>query len=280
MMRRVSILPAIGALLLAFASTFAQDQQTKNYTKADFINVDGASLNDKIERAVRQFKSSRQGDTLWLAYHFPPREDAYVGMFSGVYYRDSDGIKLERKEDPSQVAVFLLTDATGSQPKFTKVKTFNLAEPYVFENRPVYWLGNVDANQSVAVIEGAMRADLLNKDLTRGALRAIAVHNSPRAIPLLKDVASKETDVELQRSAISNLSRIKTQDGLNALIELYDNAGSDTLKEEIIAGIARNESRRAMDKLLAIAKNDPSPKMRQRAIRRLSTSRGPGVWVN
>jgi len=280
MMRRVSILPTIGALLLAFASAFAQDQQTKNYTKADFINVDGASLNDKIERAVRQFKSSRQGDTLWLAYHFPPREGAYAGMFSGVYYRDSDGIKLERKEDPSQVAVFLLTDATGSQPKFTKVKTFNLAEPYVFENRPVYWLGNVDANQSLAVIESAMRADLQNKDLTRGALRAIAVHNSPRAIPLLKEVASKETDVELQRSAISNLSRVKTQDGLDALVDLYDNAGSDTLKEEIIAGIARNESRRATDKLLAIAKNDPSPKMRQRAIRRLSTNRGPGVWVN
>ncbi len=279
-MRRVSILPAIGALLLAFASTFAQDQQTKNYTKADFINVDGSSLNDKIDRAVKQFKSSRQGDTVWLAYHFPPREDAYVGMFSGVYYRDSDGIKLERKEDPSQVAVFLLTDATGSQPKFTKVKTFNLAEPYVFENRPVYWLGNVDANQSVAVIEGAMRADLLNKDLTRGALRAISVHNSPRAIPLLKEVVSKETDVELQRSAISNLSRIKTQDGLDALIELYDNAGNDTLKEEIIAGIARNESRKATDKLLAIAKSDANPKMRQRAIRRLSTSRGPGVWVN
>ncbi|MGH9835094.1 MAG: HEAT repeat domain-containing protein [Blastocatellia bacterium] len=279
-MRRVSILPAIGAMLLAFASTFAQDQQTKNYTKADFINVDGASLNDKIDRAVKQFKSSRQGDTLWLAYHFPPREDAYVGMFSGVYYRDSDGIKLERKEDPNQVAVFLLTDATGSQPKLTKVKTFNLAEPYVFENRPVYWLGNVDANQSVAVIESAMRADLLNKDLTRGALRAIAVHNSPRSIPLLKEVVSKETNVELQRSAISNLSRIKTQDGLDALVDLYDNAGSDILKEEIIAGIARNESRKATDKLLAIAKNDPNPKMRQRAIRRLSTSRGPGVWVN
>ncbi len=279
-MRRVSILPAIGALLIAFASTFAQDQQTKNYTKTDFINVDGASLNDRIERAVRQFKSSRQGDTVWLAYHFPPREDAYVGMFSGVYYRDSDGIKLERKEDPNQVAVFLLTDATGSQPKFTKVKTFNLAEPYVFENRPVYWLGNVDANQSVAVIESAMRANMQSKDLTRGALRAIAVHNSPRAIPLLKDVASKETDVELQRSAISNLSRIKTQDGLDALSDLYDNAGSDTLKEEIIAGIARNESRKATDKLLAIAKNDPNPRMRQRAIRRLSTNRGPGVWVN
>ncbi|MCG3162247.1 MAG: hypothetical protein JMDDDDMK_03487 [Acidobacteria bacterium] len=275
-MRRVSILPAIVAVICAL--TFAQDQ--RSYTRGDFINVEGSSLNDKIDRAVKQFKSSRQGDTVWLAYHFPARDNSYVGMFSGTIYRDSDGIKLERKEDLTQIAVFLLTDASGSQPKFTRVKTLNLSEPYVFENRPVYWLGNVDANQSIAALEGAMRADAQNRDLARGALRAIAVHNSPRSIALLKEIAAKDADVEIQRSAISNLSRIKTDDGLNALAELYDSAASDTLKEEIISGIARNESRKAMDKLQAIARNDANPKMRQRAIRRLSTVRGSGVWVN
>lgn len=275
-MRRVSILPAIVALICAL--TFAQDQ--RSYARADFINVEGSSLNDKIDRAVKQFKSSRQGDTVWLAYHFPARDNSHVGMFSGTIYRDSDGIKLERREDLTQIAVFLLTDASGSQPKFTRVKTLNLSEPYVFENRPVYWLGNVDANQSIAALEGAMRADAQNRDLARGALRAIAVHNSLRSISLLKEIAAKDADVEIQRSAISNLSRIKTDDGLNALVELYDSSASDTLKEEIISGIARNESRKAMDKLQAIARNDANPKMRQRAIRRLSTVRGSGVWVN
>jgi hypothetical protein len=275
-MQRVSILLTIVAL--TFALTFAQDQ--RSYTRADFINIDGSSLNDKIDRAVKQFKSSRQGDTVWLAYHFPPRESSHVGMFSGTIYRDSDGIKLERGEDITQIAVFLLTDASGSQPKFTRVKTLNLSEPYVFENRHVYWLGNVDANQSIAALEGAMRADAQNRDLARGALRAIAIHNSPRSIALLKEVATKDSDIEIQRSAISNLSRVKTDDGLNALIELYDSAANDTLKEEIIAGIARNESRKAMDKLQAIAKNDANPKMRQRAIRRLSTVRGTGIWIN
>jgi hypothetical protein len=65
------------------------------------------------------------------------------------------------------------------------------------------------------------------------------------------------------------------------LIDLYDGAASDTLKEEIIGGIARNESRKAMDKLQEIAKNDANPKMRQRAIRRLSTSsRESGAWIH
>jgi hypothetical protein len=274
-MRKVSM---IVTLSMAFAVTFAQDQ--RNYTRADFINVEGSNLNDKIDRAVKQFKASKQGDTVWLAYHFQAREDARVGMFSGTVYRDSDGIKLERGEDTTQIAVFLLTDASGSQPIFTRIKTLNLSEPFVFENRPVYWLGNIDANQSIATLEIAMRADAQSRELARGALKAISVHDSSRSISFLKEVAAKDTDVEIQRSAVSNLSRVKTQDGLNALIELYDAAGSDTLKEEIIGGIARNESRKAIDKLQSIAKNDANPKMRQRAIRRLSTARGSGFWIN
>ena len=260
-MRKVSM---IIALSLSFAVTFAQDQ--RNYTRADFINVEGSNLNDKIDRAAKQFKAAKQGDTVWLAYHFPAREDARVGMFSGTVYRDSDGIRLERGEDTTQIAVFLLTDASGSQPKFIRIKTLNLSEPFVFENRPVYWLGNIDANQSIAALESAMRA--------------ISVHDSPRSISFLKEVAAKDSDVELQRSAVSNLARVKTQEGLNALIELYDGATNDALKEEIIGGIARNESRKAVDKLQSIAKNDADPKMRQRAIRRLSTARGPGFWIN
>jgi HEAT repeat protein len=266
------------ALSLAFSVTFAQDQ--RNYTRADFVNVEGSNLNDKIDRAVKQFKAAKQGDTVWLAYHFPAREDARVGMFSGTVYRDSDGIRLERGEDTTQIAVLLLTDASDSQPKFIRIKTLNLSEPFVFENRPVYWLGNIDANQSIGALEKAMRADAQSRELARGAMRAISVHDSPRSISFLKEVATKDSDLEIQRSAVSNLARLKTQEGLNALIDLYDGATNDTLKEEIIGAIARNESRKAIDKLQAIAKNDADPKMRQRAIRRLSTARGSGIWIN
>src|SRR5215470_7883457 len=172
-MRKGSILASIIALTFAVATAFAQDQ--RNYTKADFVNIDGSSLNDKIDRAVKQFKNTKQGDTVWLAYHFPPREDSHVGMFSGTVYRDSDGVKLERKEDTTQIAVILLTDASGSQPKFIRIKTLN---------------------QSVAKLEGVMRADAQNRELSRGALRAIAAHDSPRSLSLLKEIAAKNEDVE------------------------------------------------------------------------------------
>jgi hypothetical protein len=275
---RIVFAIAWSIFLLGFA--FGQQQAKRTYTKADFINVDGGSLNERVERAFKQFKSSSQGETLWIAYHFPAREGVSYGPFTGMIYHDN-GIRLERRDDPAQAAVFLLTDATGSQPKFKSIRTLNMSEPYVFEDRPVYWLGDVDAAQSITMLEGVVRAEKDNRDLPRGALRAIAVHDNSRVVPLLKEVATKETNTELQRSAVSNLARVKTPESLDVLIDLYDNATVDSVKEEIIGGIARDESRKATDKLLAIAKNDPNPKMRQRAIRRLSSHRGAsGIWIN
>ncbi len=279
MSRKALLTIALLALLASLAATFAQDKPKRTYTKSDFINVDGGNLNDRIERAFRQFKSSNQGETVWLAYHFPAREGSYIGPFAGSIYYD-DGIRLERKDDPSQAAVFLLTDATGSAPKVTRVKTLSLKEDFVFEDRQVYWLGNADANQSLTQLSALMRNDKENKELVRGALRAIGCHDSPRTVSQLKDFIGQESNPELQRSAVSNLARVKTSDAVDALISLYDDTKDESVKEEVIAGLGRSKERKAADKLLAIARNDPNSKMRQRAIRRLSTSNSSGFFIN
>src|SRR5262245_7587040 len=274
-----SFLIALLCLFIASNSVTAQDQTVRTYTRADFINIDGGSLNDRIERAVKQFKGSNAGDTFWVAYHFPALDGVPFGPFAGSIYYD-DGIKFEHRDDPSSAAVFLLTDATGSEAKFKSVKTLSLSERYVFENRPVYWLGNVDGGQSLTFLEQTMRADQGNVNLARGVLRALAVHDNPGVVSLFKETATKDSSIDLQRSAISNLARRKTPESLEALFDLYEKSTVVSLKEEIISGIARDNTRKATDKLLTIARDDPNPKLRQRAIRGLSTKRGTGFWFN
>lgn len=279
-MTRKLFFALVAALVtLGYAATQAQDKPKREYTKADFINVGGGSLNDKLDRAVKQFKAARQGETVWLAYHFPARAGTSYGPFTGMIYYD-EGIKLERKDDPASAAIFLLADVSASSTKFSKIRTLDLREPYVFEDRQVYWLGEVDANQSLAQLESILRADKENKDLARSGLRAIATHDSSRAIALLKEYATNDARVDVQRSAIANLGRVKTAESLATLIELYDKTASNELKEEIIGGLGRSDDRQASDKLLSIARNDPDPKMRQRAVRRLSSVRGNVVWTN
>jgi hypothetical protein len=249
-------------------------------TRADFINVDGQNLKEKYDRAWKQFKASGQGDSVWIAYHFPARAGSSFSPFSGTFYYYDDGIRLERKENPAAAAIFLLTDTAGTAGKIKRIKTLDLSEPYIFEKRLVYWAGDVNAADSVAFLESAFRADQENRELARDALRAIAPHDHPRVVSLLKDMATKESLYDLRIAAVSNLGRVKSDQSVDALIDLYGSLDQEGLKEEVIRGLSRTDNRRAADKLLAIAKDDPNPKLRRQAVRRLSQSKGEGIWVN
>ena len=262
---------AIPVFLVAILAVTAFGQEPRVYTRADFVNIDGGNLSARVERAVRQFKGTNQGTSVWLAYHFPQVEGLQIGPFSGMVYRDDDGIRLDRTDKPSEAAVFLLADVPSDKPLIKRVTTLNLNEPYKFENRPVYWLGNADANESIALLDSLRKENPASESIWRNSLRAIALHASPRAVSLLKEAAQKETSVDTQRAAVQGLARNGSPDSMTAIIEIFDAPGSsNVLKEEAISAMARSNDRRAADKLLAIAKSDANPDLRKAAIRRLS----------
>jgi HEAT repeat protein len=268
-------------LLLFLLGVVVAAQETRTYSRADFVNVEGGSLNDKIGRAVQQFKGTKAGETVWLAYHFPARDGISIGPFSGMVYRDDDGVRLERRDDPQGAAIFLLADTSGSKTAYTRVKTLNLNEPYLFENRPVYWLGNVTADESIQQLESIMRESPDDKTIARSILRAVGVHQSPRAVPLLKEAAQKEPGTELQRAAIGSLARIGSKESLDALDDLFAKADTTSLKREIVrsysyAGERANE-KRVLDKLSAVARSEESPEVRAEAIRRIASFRGEAI---
>jgi|GEM_PF-1311539 len=269
-------------LVLSSAGAFGQTQTGRTYTREDFINVEGGNLTEKLNRAEQQFKSAKQGDSYWVAYHFQAREGINVGPFSGYVYEDSDGIRLFHKENPDGVAVFFLMDGSGSKIELTRVKTLNLNEGYLFENRPVYWLGSVDTAQSLSQLQSIMRSNSDNKDIVGAALRAISIHNSPQVIPLLKEVALKDASYDIQRSAIRGLGRIPAKESLDALDEVFSAVGNTGLKQETIRSYGNNGDhigeKRVLDKLTSIAKSDSENlEVRTEAIKRIASFRGDAV---
>ncbi len=263
------------ALFTAPASKAQNKPAVKEYTRADFINVEGANLNDKLARAVAQCRAAKLSESCWLAWHFPVRENARAGEFHGFYYRDDDGIKLERREDPKQTAVFLLADITASSTNFKRVKTLNLGEPYVFEKHPVYWLGDIEVNQSIAQLDTLQREANSDAARARGALRAIGSHDSPRALSLLKD-ASKSTNAEIRGTALSSLGNLKLAEADVALIELFEQSTDETFKDEVIRRLGYSETRQALEKLQAIAQRDASARLRKTAVRQLTRTAAAG----
>src|SRR5262249_4968157 len=68
---------------------------------------------------------------------------------------------------------------------------------------------------------------------------------------------------------ISQLGLVKGDEGANNLIQIYDGSQDVKTKQRLIRSLALNKSRKAIDKLIQIAKTDSDPSVRQSAIRGL-----------
>ncbi|MCD9185847.1 MAG: HEAT repeat domain-containing protein [Pyrinomonadaceae bacterium] len=97
----------------------------------------------------------------------------------------------------------------------------------------------------------------------------------------LLEILKTENDSELRRLALSNLQRFPTWSTNGGMVEtlsqIYDSENDEAFKLSIIRSFAVSKQNQAMKKLLDIAKNDKSDKLRLEAIRSLRTSNNPEV---
>lgn len=98
---------------------------------------------------------------------------------------------------------------------------------------------------------------------------------------LLFEIVQSEKDAELRRLAFSNLQRFPgwaaNEQTIDTLARLYDAEADEAFKISIIRAFSGLKQNRAGAKLLDIAKNDKSDKLRLEAIYSLRTSKDPAV---
>ena len=92
---------------------------------------------------------------------------------------------------------------------------------------------------------------------------------------LMTVAGSADETVRLRRRAVQLSERAGTTIG--DLAALYDRVEDPQMKDVIISTLANNGTKSAMDKLLAIAKNDQNYAMRRRAVSALGRSEDPRV---
>lgn len=93
--------------------------------------------------------------------------------------------------------------------------------------------------------------------------------DNSKAIAKLTSIAKSEQNEELRNRAIRYLGAVKGDDGAATLIQIYDSLQDQKSKLYVVRSLGANKSRKAIDKLMAIAKNDTDPSVRQSAIRAL-----------
>jgi HEAT repeat protein len=92
---------------------------------------------------------------------------------------------------------------------------------------------------------------------------------------LMTVAGNNDETIRLRRRAVQLSERAGTT--VADIAQLYDRVEDPPMKESIISALRQNGTKAAMDKLLAIAKNDQNYSMRRRAVSALANSEDPRV---
>ena len=175
------------------------------------------------------------------------------------------------------------------------------AEP--MRSRAIYWLGNTPEtaakntlfteivrnnqestearNASMSALAMSRSAAVLpllqnlfetmtTRDLKRRALTGIARNdNNDAAATYLIRVAESEKDIELRKSAITNLGRIAGQKSLGALTSTVDGDRDIEVQKQAVIAIGRRPKDEAIPILIKTARNHPKMAVRKLAIQML-----------
>jgi HEAT repeat protein len=95
--------------------------------------------------------------------------------------------------------------------------------------------------------------------------------DNAKALAKLTQIAKTSSDLELRTAAFRQLAGVQGDAGAEALISIYDGSNDVKVKESIIHYWGLNNSKKAIQKLMVIAKSDPDAKMRLLAVRRLGS---------
>jgi HEAT repeat protein len=97
----------------------------------------------------------------------------------------------------------------------------------------------------------------------------------PRARAKVWEIARKDPAPELRSYAIRNLHGDDEEQTIAQFVALYDSEQNQMVKSVLIRGFGESKHKVALQKLMTIARNDPSVELRKVAIRYLGQSKDP-----
>lgn len=248
--------------------------------KVFIINVEGDDLQVRLAAAQTQARAASM-PRYWAAYKFPVRPNVIVDIVA----RNSVGVEKPRgfmlgnigEHETRSLGVFLFYRERETEP--SRVEIYNLELKRNYEGWPVYWLGEVEASESLTLLRGLVR---LTRNETVGdkLVEAIALHESPQIDELLSELTRSSPLVAVRAGAVFCLGRF----GQNlALVE--EVAGNSRehrfVREQAIMGIGKSRAPGALDALRRLISVVEERSLREVVLRTISRSQDPAAveWL-
>jgi len=142
---------------------------------------------------------------------------------------------------------------------------------------PVFWLSDVNPDQSVALLAGLVSAtpepegrrwrDSETRLSPEQPLVALALHAAPSATKVLTDFVAPSQPLSLRKRAAFWLGAARGREGFDVLRRMADAKGDDqAFRRELVFPISISHEPEATDTLLRMAKEDPGKEVRQQAL--------------
>ena len=283
------------ALLLTAFVVNAANAQTPVAPSPQFITVEGANLNAKLEAARKQGQA--RATRFWTAYSFDVRSG--IAMDADVYNNGSttwvNGVMIGSNYETRNLAVFLLHAPEGNA--LPRLELYNLERKREYSGYPVYWLGRANNEESLTLLKGLVE-NPSDERIKEHATQAIALHDDQRVGGILKALAQKANPVIVRKTALFWLGHVegerdflanvvrdeqealevrkqaafglgvnKDKAALPTLQSLYATVTPRELKRQLIFAASINENKdAAVDFLIQVASNDPERELKKQAM--------------
>lgn len=294
---------AAAALVAAVAASPSPDRQRPPEKVFDRSAETGA-LAARIDRALAEAGKTSAGKSFWIGYAVDRLvgENSHTGTYSdGPWSRGqatiadilagraeaarpeggdavreaaSDALdKIDRAGQPKRpekkvvkpLGVFVRYGAgKASVPVGARMSDLDLALD--FEGLPLYWLGQAQAGESVALLEGLYGRNR-DPEVREDLLAAAGCHNAPALVlPFLGKVLTGADADELRKDAAFWIGQQNDASGLALLSKAARTDRSEDVREGAVFAISELELPEAVEEIIALARGADKRDVRKQAV--------------
>ena len=211
-----------------------------------------------------------QGDRVWAAWTVPASAGRSIYCDRCSLDGNHGTFNISDDDDMPFTKTLVLV-ARLENGKARRVRFFNAECPVQGNGDTVYLLKNASPESSIDFL----RASLDDADKEGEIIAAISLHEHPRVVPLLIDLARHDADTHVRRDALFWLGQKAGEKAAGELRRAVDEDPNEDVKEHAVFAISQLPPSRSVPILIELVKTHKSRAVRKRAMFWLAQTNDP-----
>jgi HEAT repeat protein len=250
--------PIVAAALIACAMPCSAQPVLKH------AQVSNRDLTGSLEATVRSLIEQTEGPA-WIAWETPA-----VSRNRGDNWCWSEGavLRSNRLEPADTLFIFLRVE----NRRIERVRMFDDGCPIDAGDRPVTWLRQVPARESVALMtalasgQGPLVVQGTENRVSKSALAALSQHAGPEAVQPLVRLARQSPDKKVRGDALFWLAQRAGREAGAAITDAIANDPETDVKKKAVFALSQLPADEGVPKLIEVARTHKNPAVRKQAM--------------